>query len=309
VAVVVTPLPGVTSAAEPSTRSGARRRVRRILMFPISFLLVAALWELYKAIGPEDGASLLGVRLLPRTNELSMPHVWDMVQRLTEPEVRGGSDSVFRVVAFATWYSFRTAFTAFVIGSLFGIALAVVMARFKVVERALMPYIVLSQTVPIIVLGPLIMSLIGYASRDWATEYWAGAIVLGVFLAFFPVALGALRGLQSAPPAALELMDSYAAGWWRTLFKLRFPAAVPFIAPALRIAGAAAVVGVVVSEISLGVPQGVGRKILAYGMEASSDPSKMYAAVFGAAVLGIAMSLIVVAIDRQLMRNRPQEST
>ncbi|MBI5089895.1 MAG: ABC transporter permease subunit, partial [Actinobacteria bacterium] len=110
-------------------------------------------------------------------------------------------------------------------------------------------------------------------------------------------------------PAALELMDSYAAGWWRTLFKLRFPAAVPFIAPALRIAGAAAVVGVVVSEISLGVPKGVGRKILAYGMEASSDPSKMYAAVSGAAALGIAMSLIVIGIDRQLMRNRPQESS
>ncbi|MGD9996625.1 MAG: ABC transporter permease, partial [Ilumatobacteraceae bacterium] len=278
-------------------------------MFPISFALVAAVWELYKAVGPEDGASLLGVHLLPRSSDLSMPHVWDMIDRLREPEVRGGSDSVLRVVAVATWYSFRTAFTAFVLGSLLGVGLAVLMARFKVVERAFMPYIVLSQTVPIIVLGPLIMSLIGYASRDWATEYWAGAIILGVFLAFFPVALGTLRGLQSASAASLELMDSYAAGWWRTLVKLRFPAAVPFIAPALRIAGAAAVVGVVVSEISLGVPQGVGRKILAYGMEASSDPAKMYAAVLGSAVLGIAMALIVVGVDRRMMRNRPQEST
>ncbi|MBI5087798.1 MAG: ABC transporter permease subunit, partial [Actinobacteria bacterium] len=157
-------------------------------MFPISFAMVAAAWELYKAIGPEDGASLLGVRLLPRTSDLAMPHVWDMVQRVSEPEVRGGSKSVFRVVASATWYSFGTALAAFVIGSLLGIVLAVLMARFKVLERAFMPYIVLSQTVPIIVLGPLIMSLIGYASRDWATDYWAGAIILGVFLAFFPVA-------------------------------------------------------------------------------------------------------------------------
>lgn len=284
-------------------------RARKIAMFPIAFLLIAAVWEIYKNIGPDDGASLLGMRVLPRASDLAMPHVWEMFTRLTEPEVRGNSDSVLKVVALATWYSFRVALTAFIIGTLLGLGLAILMARFRVVERAFMPYIVLSQTVPIIVLGPLIMSLIGYASRDWATDYWAGAVILGVFLAFFPVALGALRGLQSAQPAALELMDSFAAGWWRTLFKLRFPAAVPFIAPALRIAGASAVVGVVVSEISLGVPYGVGRKILAYGQEASSDPAKMYVAVFGAAVLGLVMATLVVAIDRGLMRNRPQETS
>jgi NitT/TauT family transport system permease protein len=284
-------------------------RIRRVAMFPLAFALVAGVWELYKLVGPEDGASVLGLRLLPRTGDIAMPHVWDMARRLGRPEVRGGDQSVLRVVLFATWYSLRTAFTAFVVGTLLGVGLAILMARFKVVERALMPYLVVSQTVPIIVLGPLLMSLIGYANRGWATDYWAAAILLGVFLAFFPVAVGTLRGLQSASPASLELMDSYAAGWWRTLVKLRFPAAVPFIAPALRIAGAAAVVGVVVSEISLGVPGGVGRKILSYGQEASSDPSKMYAAVFGAALLGIVMSVVVVLIGRALMRNRPQEST
>ena len=67
--------------------------------------------------------------------------------------------------------------------------------------------------------------------------------------------------------------------------------------------------GVIVSEISLGVKDGVGRKILAYGQEASSDPAKMYAAVFGAALLGVVMSIMVVAIDRQMMRNRPQETS
>lgn len=288
--------------------AGRARGVRRAMMYPLAFALVACLWELYKWIGPEEGGTVLGVRVLPRTGSLAMPHVWDMVRRLTEPEVRGNSDSVLEVVAIATWYSFRVALTAFVIGTLLGLVLAVAMARFRVVERALMPYLVISQTVPIIVLGPLVLSLLAYASRDLATEAWIAAVVLGVFLAFFPVALGTLRGLQSADAAALELMDSYAAGWWRTLFKLRFPAAVPFIAPSLRVAGAAAVVGVIVSEISLGVKAGVGRKIFAYGQEASSDPAKLYAAVFGAAVLGLVMSIIVVAIDRRMMRHRPQES-
>ncbi|MCU1361293.1 MAG: putative transporter permease protein [Ilumatobacteraceae bacterium] len=287
----------------------ARARARKVIMFPIAFALVAAAWELYKDFGPEQGASVLNMHVLPRASDLAMPHISDMFSRLSEPEVRGNPDSITKVVALATWYSFRVAFAAFVMGTVLGLGLAVLMARFTVIERALMPYLVISQTVPIIVLGPLIMSLLGYASRDYATDYWIGAVLLGVFLAFFPVALGTLRGLQSAQPASLELMDSFAAGWWRTLFKLRFPAAVPFIAPALRIAGAAAVVGVVVSEISLGVPYGVGRKILAYGTQASTDPAKMYVAVFGAAVLGLAMSIIVVGIDRGLMRNRPQETS
>jgi NitT/TauT family transport system permease protein len=277
-------------------------------MYPLAFVLVACAWELYKWVGPVDGGSLFGVHVLPRSSDLAMPHVWEMFSRLTDPEVRGTPDSVLVVVIRSTWYSFRLAFTAFVIGTLLGLCIAVMMARFKVVERAMMPYVVVSQTVPIIVLGPLVLSLMAYASRDLATETWIATIVLGVFLAFFPVALGALRGLQSAHPASVELMESYAAGWWRTLFKLGFPAAVPFIAPSLRVAGASAVVGVIVSEISLGVKDGVGRKIFAYGQEASSDPAKLYAAVFGAAVLGLVMSAIVVAVDRRMMRGRPQEA-
>lgn len=304
-AVPVVPVESVV----PRPRGTVRQRMRGIAMFVAAFALIAVVWEVYKNIGPEDGGSIFGIRVFPRTSALAMPHVWEMASRLTEPEVRGTPDSVLWVVITATWYSFRVALLAFVMGTLLGLGLAVVMARFKIVERAIMPYLVLSQTVPIIVLGPLVLSLLAYASRELATEAWIAAVVLGVFLAFFPVALGALRGLQSAPPAALELMDSYAAGWWRTLVKLRFPAAVPFIAPALRVAGAAAVVGVVVSEISLGVKPGVGRKIFAYGQEASSDPAKLYAAVLGAAVLGLLMSFIVVAIDRRMMRNRPQEIT
>jgi NitT/TauT family transport system permease protein len=278
-------------------------------MFPVAFALVATMWEGYKAIGPERGGEILGIRLLPRTGDREMPHVWDMVSRMSRPAVRGGEDPIALVVLRATWYSFRVAFAAFVIGTLLGMALAVLMARFRIVERALLPYLVVSQTIPIIVLGPLMVSLLGYANRDLASDHtWIAAVALGVFLAFFPVALGTLRGLQSAQPAALELMDSLASPWWRTLLKLRFPSAVPFIAPSLRVAGAAAVVGVIVAEISLGLAAGVGRLIIAYGREASTDPPKLFSAVFGAAALGILMSTLVVAVDKYLRRNRPQES-
>ena len=285
-----------------------RGRARRLMMFPLAFALVALLWEGYKAIGPSDGGEILGVRLLARTDDRAMPHIWDMFSRFGQPEVRGGTDTIFVVVLRATWYSFRSAFAAFFIGSLLGVALAVLMARFRWFERALMPYLVISQTVPIIVLAPLIISLMAYNSRELASATWLAAVLLGVFLAFFPVAVGTLRGLQSTAAAPLELMDSLAAGWWKTLWKLRFPSAVPYLAPALRLAGASAVVGVVVSEISLGVKFGVGRLILSYGQEATTDPPKLFTAVFGAAALGLVMAAIVVGIDRLIMHNRPPEA-
>jgi NitT/TauT family transport system permease protein len=143
---------------------------------------------------------------------------------------------------------------------------------------------------------------------DWTWPRWLSASVLGAFLAFFPVAVGALKGLTSPPSASIELMDSYAASWWQTLRKLRFPAAVPFLVPALKLAASASVIGVVVAEISTGLKGGIGRLIIEYAREATSDPAKVFTAVFGAALLGLAMSGFVTLADLYMMRNRPKEA-
>jgi NitT/TauT family transport system permease protein len=168
---------------------------------------------------------------------------------------------------------------------------------------------VISQTVPLIALAPLVVSWGGklhVGAFEWPR--WLSAAVLGAFLAFFPVAVGTLKGLTSAPPASLELMDSYAASWPQTLFKLRFPAAVPFMIPALRLAATASVIGVVVAEISTGLAGGVGRLIIEYARQATSDPAKVYTAVFGAAALGMLMAGLVALADGLLMRHRPREA-
>jgi NitT/TauT family transport system permease protein len=278
-------------------------------MFLLALLIVAGLWELYKLVGPQDGGTVFGWSVLPRANDQAMPHVWDMLARFAEPERRAFEGTILTTVLSGAWFTLRLALAGFAMGALVGVGLAIVMARFKVVERGLLPYLVISQTVPLIALAPLVVSWGGrlhLGAFEWPR--WLSAAVLGAFLAFFPVAVGTLRGLTSTPAASLELMDSYAASWRQTLFKLRFPAAVPYIVPSMKLAATASVVGVVVAEISTGLAGGVGRLIIEYAREATADPAKVYTAVFGAAALGLLMAGLVALADLLLMRNRPREA-
>jgi NitT/TauT family transport system permease protein len=280
-------------------------------MFFVSIAFVAVLWELYKVVGPEKGGKLFGVAILPRSNDTAMPHLWEMLSRYAEPEMRApNSKLIWFVVLKGAFYSFRLALVGFVLGSTIGVALAALMTRFKTMERGLLPYLVISQTVPLIALAPLVVSWGGKLQIFGFTwPRWLSASVLGAFLAFFPIAVGTLRGLKSAPAASLELMDSYAASWKQTLFKLRFPAAIPYMVPAFKLGASGAVIGVVVAEISTGLKGGIGRLIIEYARQATGDPAKVFTAVFGAAGLGLAMAGLVALADVLLMRNRPKETT
>lgn len=285
-------------------------RFRPVWTFALALVLVAVAWELYKVAGPQDGGTVFGWTILPRANDTAMPHVWEMISRYGQPENRASDTSILVVVVRGAWFTFRIAIAGLALGTAVGLGLAVLMARYKVVERGLLPYLVLSQTVPLIALAPLVVSWGGrlhIGAFEWPR--WLSAAVLGAFLAFFPVAVGTLKGLTSTPPASLELMDSYAASWRQTLFKLRFPAALPYIVPALKLAATASVVGVVVAEISTGLAGGIGRLIIEYAREATSDPAKVFTAVFGAAALGLVLAGIVSLVDLVGMRHRPREAT
>lgn len=280
-------------------------RLRRGALGLAGAVLLGALWELYKLI---DG-KLLWWHLPARADNHSMPHVWDMFSRLTDPENRGTSRTVAAAVASGAWYTFRLALAGFVLGTLLGLALAILMQRFKIAERGLLPYVVLSQTVPIVAIAPLVV-IWGGRLKIFGVSWqpWMSVVVIAAYLAFCPVAVGALRGLQSPSPASLELMASYAAPERATLLKLRFPAAVPYLVPAFRIASAGAIVGAIVAEISTGRRGGIGRLILEYSREATSDPAKVYTAMMGAAGLGLVAAGLVGLVDAWLMRNRPKES-
>ncbi|MEQ1872994.1 MAG: ABC transporter permease subunit [Ilumatobacteraceae bacterium] len=280
----------------------------------LALALLLAAWESYRNwFGPWLGTKrevgkVLGFKLLPRANDLAMPSVFDMGREFGKPQVRGSSTNVFEAVLEGTFNSLKLAVVALILGTLIGIGAAILMSRFKVVQRGLMPYLVISQTIPLIALAPLTVtwggeiSILGF---EW--QKWTSALVLGAFLSFFPIAVGALRGFNSPDPAALELMDSYASSWWSTWRKLRLPAAIPYLAPAMRLAGSAAVFGVVVSELSVGLTDGVGYLILAYLQEGTSRPAKVFTAVAGTVVLGLLMAALINAADRFFTRNRPQE--
>jgi NitT/TauT family transport system permease protein len=280
--------------------------IRKVALFVLALALVVAAWELYKAVGPEDGGDVLGVRILPRANDTAMPHVWTMGSRLLDDESRTSDTPIFVVVLRGAWYSFRLALAGFLIGTAVGIALATLMARFGLARRGLMPYLVISQTVPMIALAPLVVSWGGRLHLgSWEWPRWLSVAVLGAFLAFFPVAVGTLRGLESASATSLELMRSFAATNAQTMRKLRFPAAVPRMVPALKLAATASVIGVVVAEISTGLRGGVGRLIIEYARQASGDPAKMYTALLGAAVLGLTLVGVVAAFEMAATRNLP----
>jgi NitT/TauT family transport system permease protein len=110
------------------------------------------------------------------------------------------------------------------------------------------------------------------------------------------------RGLKAPSTVHADYFRCAAAGWWHTLLRLKLPSSVPFLVPALRLAAAAAVVGTIVAEISTGLPGGIGKLIISYSQQATGDPSRVYAAVIGAAALGLVAAAAVTVLDLALWR-------
>lgn len=285
------------------------RRLRPALLGVAGVVLLGVAWELYKLIAPDDGVVIGGLTVLPRTTDIAMPHLWDMVARALEPVTRApGAPPLWLATAQAAATTLGIAAVGWIIGVVVGFAIAVLMQRFRTAESALLPWVVLSQTVPLIALAPLVRrwgSQLEFGGFQW--ENWMSVAVIASYLAFFPVSIGALRGFSSPGAAQLDLMRSYGQGWWRTFRAVRLPASVPYLLPALRLAAANAVVGAVVAEVSIGLRGGIGRAIVEYAASGSSDPAKQWSPIFGAIAIGLIAAGVVVLIGVGLRRYRRAE--
>lgn len=261
----------------------------RAALGSLGVLTVVGAWEAYKAVGPEEGVKLFGTVVLPRTTDLAMPHVADMLGKFDDKvNLFAGDQTVGSAVFDACEFTLRLAATGWIIGVVVGFALALLMTRVRLAESAILPWVVLSQTVPLIAIAPLVRrwgSQIEIGGWTWTSEN--SVAVIAAYLAFFPVAVGALRGMKSPDATHLDLLHAYGVGWWRGLVKLRLPASVPYLLPALRLAAASAVIGTVVAEVSIGLRGGIGRMVLEYAQSASSDPAKPWAPIFGAVAVGL----------------------
>jgi len=275
------------------------RAARSALSFVIVIAALTVLWEIVKLLGGDPNESWTPPFQWTVASDLNMPHVWDIAASFVEPAQRNGPP-LGLVLFNAGIFTFREAFGGFVFGAVLGLALAIVFVHSAVLERALVPYVVASQTVPIIAIAPVVVI--------WLRGGWLAVAVISAYLTFFPVTIAGLRGLRSPDPRALELMRSYASSSRDVLLKVRLPAAAPYLFAAFKVAATASVVGAIIGELPSGIRDGLGGAILNFNQFYVSGPPKLWAAIIVAAIVGIGFFGLVRAAEVVFLRGRTAPS-
>ena len=180
----------------------------------------------------------------------------------------------------------------FLIGSMLGMGLARVVVHIKSLDRSLMPWVVASQTIPIIALAPMIVVIM----NQFDVTGLIPKAVIAAYLSFFPVTVGMVKGLRSPDPLQLDLMRTYSASQWQTFLKLRMPASVPFLFASLKVGVAASLVGTVVAELTKSEDGGFGARLL--GGSYYGQTIQIWAALFAAAACAWVLVSLVGAVDR-----------
>ena len=156
------------------------------------------------------------------------------------------------------WVTLSSTLVGFVLGTLLGIGLAILIVHSKLLSKALMPLIIASQTIPILAIAPMIIVVLGAMGFTGLLP----KALISTYLCFFPVTIGMVKGLMSPDVIHRDLMRTYNASQSETLWKLRMPAAVPYLFTSLKIAIAIALTGAIVGELPTGAIAGIGARLL-----------------------------------------------
>jgi NitT/TauT family transport system permease protein len=256
-----------------------------------------AFWEAFKWVGEQTGLKLGQFTV----NDRTLPHVHDIVGQLFEPSRRNGP-LLIEVLWDAALFTAKEAAVGFFLGASFGFTLAVILIHSRLLQRGLLPYIVASQTVPILAIAPMVVIWLG----GRGLPDWLSVSVISAYLTFFPVTINTLRGLDSADPRALELMRSYAANSWGILWKVRIPASLPFVFTALKVSATASVVGAIIGELPASIQSGLGGAILNFNQYYASSPPSLWATNLIAALLGITFFLVILLAEKLVVRRAPE---
>jgi len=193
-------------------------------------------------------------------------------------------------------FTFKEALGGFVVGSAAGMLVALVLARWRPLGRALMPYAIAANAIPIIAFAPITNNWFGLLNP-------ASKMAIAAVLCFFPVMVNTLRGLTSVPPSSIELMRSYAAGEWEIFRRVRIPNALPYVFTALKVATVLAMIGAIVGDYFGGSQDALGIQIRRFaGIFAFEEA---WAAILVASVLGIGFYAAVAIAERLALSWHP----
>ena len=278
----------------------ARDAGRRAGLFLAVLAVLWGAWEAFRWIGESSGLRIGRFE----ANDRTMPHIHDIVGQLFEPSRRNGP-LLIEVLWDAALFTAKEAAVGFALGALVGFALGVVLAHSGLLQRGFLPYLVASQTIPILAVAPMVVVWVNPRLPD-SLKDWGAVAVISAYLTFFPVTINTMRGLTSVDPRALDLMRSYASSTWSVLWKLRVPAALPFIFSALKIAAPASVVGAIIGELPASIQNGLGGAILNFNQYYITAPTRLWATNLIAALVGIAFFLAVLFAERLVVRSAPE---
>ncbi len=210
-----------------------------------------------------------------------------------------------RSLVFHGWVTLSSTLLGFVMGSLLGILLAVGIVHSRTLDKSLMPWIITSQTIPILAIAPMIIVVLNAIGISGLLP----KAVISTYLSFFPVAVGMVKGLRSPDVMHLDLMRTYNASPSQVFWKLRWPAAMPYLFTSMQVAVAISLVGAIVGELPTGAVAGLGARLLAgsyYGQTV-----QIWAALFAAAIMATVLVALIGILSRIVNRRmgaRPERT-
>ncbi len=211
---------------------------------------------------------------------------------------------------FHAWVTLSSTLAGFAFGTLFGILLAAGIVHVKSLQKSLMPWIISSQTIPILALAPILVVvafnlLSGQLKLPTDFSRFVAKALISTYLSFFPVTVGMVKGLRSPDPFHLDLMRTYSATRAQTFWKLRLPASLPFLFTSMKVGIAASLVGAIVAELPTGAVAGIGARLLV-GSYYSQSIQMWSALVVGSVLAALLVTAVGIAerITNRLSRGR-----
>ena len=245
--------------------------------------------------GPYTTAELIASTWAMERPVLPVPHqvALDLWASITENELTSPRNLLYHVAVTA-----QSTLVGFVLGTLLGVVLAAAIVHSRTLDRALLPWIVASQTVPVLAIAPIVLVLLGSLGFSGV----APKATIAMYLCFFPVTVAMVQGLRAPQRIETELMHTYAASRLQAFWMLRLPSALPFLFPALRVAIAAGLVGAMVAELPTGAQAGLGARLLTgsyYG-----NTVGIWSALVLSAFLGLALTAAVAGVEKLVLRRQ-----